>query len=47
MKIKENFELKKKPRNIANKEMKKAISAYANKTSDELREKTSEFYKTF
>ncbi|CAB4025980.1 Hypothetical predicted protein, partial [Paramuricea clavata] len=44
---KENFELKKKYRNIANKGRRKAVSAYCHKTSEDLRDKPSEFYKTF
>ena len=43
----ENFELKKKYRNIANKERRKAVRAYWHMTSEELRDKPSEFYKTF
>ncbi len=39
--------MKKKYRNIANEERRKAISAYWHKTSEEPREKPSEFYKTF
>ena len=38
--------MKKKYRNIANKERRKAVRAYWQKTSEELREKPSEFYKT-
>ena len=43
----ENFELKKKYRNIATRESRKAIKHYWRKKSEELNEKPSEFYKTF
>ena len=43
----ENFELKKKYRNIATRERRKAIKHYWRKMSEELNEKPSEFYKTF
>ena len=39
--------MKKKYRNIANKERRKAVRAYWHKTSEELRDKPCEFYKTF
>ena len=43
----ENFELKKKYRNIASKERRKAISAYWHKKSEELHSNPSAFYNTF
>lgn len=43
----ENFELKRKYRNIASRERRKAISAYWRKKSEELYDKPSEFYSTF
>ena len=43
----ENFELKRRFRNIATKERRKAIKAYWQKTSDELKSKPRNFYKTF
>ena len=43
----ENFDLKKKYRNIASKERRKAISAYLRKKSEELHSNPSAFYNTF
>ena len=43
----ENFELKKKHRNIASKERRKAISAYWRKKSEKLSTNPSAFYNTF
>ena len=43
----ENFELKKRYRNIASKERRKAISAYWRKASEELHSNPSAFYNTF
>ena len=43
----ENFELKKKYRNIATRERRKALTAYWHKRSEEMKSKPHEFFDTF
>ena len=43
----ENYELKKKFRNLATKERRKAIKEFWMKKTDDLKQKSWEFFKTF